>query len=630
MGNDPQVCTSGLGGVGRKPLKAISGRFLILQDTFKFPAMKPTRIFDILELLVTQFPGRNVLSEKINGEWIFYSSEKYNEIAHHFALGLLELGFRKGDKIMTVTNNRPQWNFADMGMLLAGIVHVPVYTSMNSDEYSYILEHSDASMVVVSDRKMYDLLFPAAEKISAIRYFLTFDKIEGVRNWEEVVAAGSSASKETRNRLEDIKKEIMPDDPASIIYTSGTTGRSKGVVLSHNNLVRNFLAAADVFQLTPDDRYLSIIPVCHVGGRLGNYQTQFSGSCIYYAENMGTIAANLKEIRATGFDAVPRILEKIYDNVIARGRSLRGLKKRLFFWAVKLGLRYKPHGEKSRFYYMKLKVADKLIFSKWREALGGEARLVGCGGASLQPRLESIFWASGLKIINIYGLTETSPTITINRQEKDRCKLGTVGSVIDGVELKIADDGEVLCRGHCVMLGYYKDEELTRSVFDEDGWFHTGDIGHLVDGKFLVITDRKKEIFKLSSGKFIAPQPIENRIKESVFVDQAMVVGESEKFASALLVPDFKYLKEWCAARDPDKGKTNEELVALPEVVSAFNQEITKINRGLQEWERISRIKLVSDEWSPSTGELSASLKLKRKVIVSKYSDLLESIYRKQ
>ena len=592
--------------------------------------MTPTRTFDLLERYVKQFPGRNVLAEKSDGKWITYTSEQYNEIAYNFAYGLLELGFQKGDKLVTITNNRPQWNFVDMGMSLAGVVHVPVYTSMNREEYRYILNHSDAKMVIVSDQKLYDTIFPVAKNLKQVEHFFTFNEITGVKNWMEVVEKGKKASDEVKKMLTSIKLEIAPNDVASLIYTSGTTGTSKGVMLSHNNLVQNFLAGADVFQLTPDDRYLSIIPVCHVGGRFGNYQTQYSGACIYYAENMGTIAINLKEIKATGFDAVPRILEKIYDNVIAKGRGLSGMKKKIFFWAVSLGLHYEPHGRKSWFYYRKLKIADKLIFSKWREALGGEAKIVGCGGASLQSRLERVFWASGLKIINIYGLTETSPTITISRQEKEFCKLGTVGSLIDGVELKIAEDGEVLCKGHNVMLGYYKDEALTKSVIDEDGWFHTGDVGHLEDGKFLVITDRKKEIFKLSNGKFIAPQPIENKVKESVFIDQVMVIGEHEKFASALLVPDSKFLKEWCSSKDLPTDQGLKELICLPEVITVFNEEISKINKSLSDWEKINRFRIVPDDWSPASGELSASLKLKRKVIESKYPELLNAIYQRQ
>lgn len=592
--------------------------------------MIPTRNFDLLERYVTVFPNHRAFAEKIAGKWEHYTAEQYNEIAHHFALGLLELGFKKGDKIVTVSNNRPQWNFVDMGMAMAGVVHVPAYTSMNAEEYAYILEHSGAKMVIVSDQKLHDLIFPVAKNVKEVRHFFTFDKIEGAKHWTEVTELGKKSKSDTRDKLDDIKREIQPTELVSIIYTSGTTGRSKGVMLSHENLVKNFLAASEVFRLNEEDRYLAIIPVCHVGGRMGNYQTQYSGACIYYAENMGTIAVNLKEIKATGFDAVPRILEKIYDSVIAKGRALTGMKKRMFFWAVELGLKYQPHGKNSRFYYQKLKIADKLIFSKWREALGGCAKLVGCGGASLQPRLERIFWASGLKIINMYGLTETSPIITINRTDKGNCKLGTVGTVIDGVELKIADDGEVLCKGHCVMMGYYKDEAQTRSVFDEEGWFHTGDVGHLEDGKFLMITDRKKEIFKLSNGKFVAPQLIENRLKESAFIDQVMVVGEHQKFASALLVPDFKYLKEWRANQKLPNGKNNQELIDQPEVAAVINGEVKRINKQLQEWERISRSRLVSDDWSPASGELSASLKLKRKVVAEKYTDLLDSIYQKQ
>ena len=592
--------------------------------------MEPTRIFDLLDRYLSLFPNADVLASKTEGNWIKYNSQEYYNYSRFFALGLLELGFKKGDKIASISNNRPEWNFIDMGMTMIGVIHVPVYTSLSSPEYKYILEHSDARMVLVSDSKLYESIQPVCDQISHVEFLYTFNKVDTARSWMEVIEEGKRCKAESIEKLEQIKNEISPSDPASLIYTSGTTGTSKGVLLSHQNLVRNFLAAAEVFKLGPNDRYLSILPLCHVGGRMGNYQTQYAGACIYYAESMGTIALNLKEIKATGFDAVPRILEKVFDNVLAKGRGLSGMKKKIFFWAVSLGLRYKPFGENGWFYERKLKIADKLIFSKWREALGGCARIVGCGGASLQPRLERVFWAAGIKILNMYGLTETSPIITINRQEMPLCKLGTVGALIDGVEAKINDDGEILTRGHNVMIGYYKDEELTRTVIDEEGWFHTGDVGNWVDGKFLNITDRSKEIFKLSNGLFVAPQPIENRLKESLFIDQAMVVGEHQKFASALVLPDFKYLKEWCQSQQIFSGQGNFELICLQEVKDIFNKEIANLNKSLSEPEKIMRFRIVADEWSPLTGELSASLKLKRKVVESKYRDMLDGIYKRQ
>ena len=591
--------------------------------------MNPTRTFDLLDHALHQFPGKNILAEKEGKSWNFYTAEQYHELSHLFAYALLELGFNVGDKIATITHNRPQWNFVDMGMALAGVVHVPVYTSMNSDEYLYILTHSNARMVILSGQKILQTIEPLFQQLDDLQYTYAFDSLPGIPHWSDLIEKGKKCTREIREKVEQIKKEIVPGDLASIIYTSGTTGISKGVMLSHENLVRNALAADSVFQLKPEDHYLSIIPVCHVGGRLGNYQTQYSGACIFYAESMGTIASNLKEIKATGFDAVPRILEKIFDNVMAKGRALTGIKKRLFFWAVSLGLKYEPFGKKGWFYHQKLKVADKLIFCKWREALGGEARLVGCGGATLQPRLERLFWAAGLKILNMYGLTETSPIITINRKEPPLCKLGTVGKVIEGVEVRISGDGEVLCRGHNVMIGYYKSPGLTREVIDDNGWFHTGDVGHLDEEGFLMITDRKKEIFKLSNGKYIAPQPIENKLKESPFIDQVMVLGENQKFATALLVPDFNYLRAWSRSREFFNGTDNHALICVPEVIAQFNHEVNQVNQFLSDWERISRIRIVPDEWSPQTGELSASLKLKRKFLEAKYKEVLDAIYQR-
>ena len=598
-------------------------------NTSNHDAMEIKRTFDLLDRNLGLYPNADALAAKSGGKWITYSVQDYHDLARWFALGLLELGFKKGEKIATITNNRPEWNFVDMGMAMTGVIHVPVYTSLNDSEYEYVIRHSDARMVLVSDKAMFNHIKPVCDRIVAVEHVFTFDETDLSRYWKEVVDIGKQSKPETTEKLESLKKEIAAADPAALIYTSGTTGTSKGVLLSHKNLVTNFLAAASVFKLGPDDRYLNILPLCHVGGRLGNYQTQYSGACIYYAENMGTIAVNLREIKATGFDAVPRILEKVFDNVMAKGRSLKGMKKALFFWAVRLGLRYKPFGENGKFYGWKLNIADRLIFSKWRDALGGCVRLVGCGGASLQPRLERIFWAAGIKILNMYGLTETSPIITINRQEKPLCKLGTVGALIDGVEVKIATDGEILTRGENLMIGYYKDDQLTSSVIDEEGWFHTGDVGAWVDGKFLNITDRKKEIFKLSNGRFVAPQPIENRLKESAFIDQVMVVGEHQKYASALIIPDFKYLKEWCESHQLYTGQDHAELICLPGVLNAYKEEIARINKALSEPERVVRYRLVADEWTPATGELSASLKLKREVIEQKYKEVLDAIYRK-
>jgi len=369
---------------------------------------------------------------------------------------------------------------------MIGVVHVPVFTSLSPSEYEYIIRDSGARMIIISDKKLFRTLESvlAEPGISCPAY--TFDEIEGTANWIEIIGKGRHCSAQTKQEVEEVKNTIAPGDFATLIYTSGTTGVPKGVMLSHRNLVSNFISAASVFNLKPTDKYLSILPLCHVGGRMGNYQTQYSGASIYYAESMGTIALNMKEIRPDGFDAVPRVLEKFYDVIISKGKNLTGIKKTLFFWAVNLGLRYQPFGENGWLYERKLKLADRLIFSKWREALGGNVRIVGCGGASLQPRLERVFWAAGIKIVNMYGLTETSPVITINRTEKGKVKLGSVGMTIEGVEVKIADDGEILCKGPNVMLGYYNDPEQTKSVFDDEGWFHTGDIGHLEDGKFLM------------------------------------------------------------------------------------------------------------------------------------------------
>ncbi len=590
--------------------------------------MPTERTFDLLDRYRDLFTKADALSFKQDGQWITYSSNEYIELSHQFAYGLLEMGLKKGDKVITISSNRPEWNIADMGLAMTALIHVPVFTSLSTAEYLHVIRHSEASLILVSDKKLLRVVEPAAKAAGHGVAVYSFDEIEGVKNWREIIEEGRLNQSKHQAMLEEIKASVKADDFASLIYTSGTTGNAKGVMLTHRNLVSNFVSAASVFNLSAQEKYLSILPLCHVGGRLGNYQTQYSGTSIYYAENMGTIAANMAEIKPDGFDAVPRILEKFYDVIISKGNKLEGFKKKVFFWAVKLGLRYQPYGQNGWLYERKLRIADKLVFSKWRQALGGKVRIVGCGGACLQPRLERVFWAAGIKILNMYGLTETSPIITINRTEKDRVMLGSVGTTIEGVSVKIADDGEILCKGPNVSPGYYKDEELTRQAFDEDGWFRTGDIGHMEEGKFLMVTDRKKEVFKLSNGKFIAPQVIENIMKESPLIDQMMVIGEHEKFASGLISPDFKFLNEWIKDQKLAAGDYRESI-SLAEVQSYFSSEIDQLNKKLSPPERISRFRLVEDEWTPASGELSPTLKLKRRYIHEKYKDLIDEIYLK-
>jgi long-chain acyl-CoA synthetase len=588
--------------------------------------MNTTRTFDLLDRYRENFPKEDALCFKQNGVWIKYSSGEYIDFSYNFCYGLFELGLRAGDKIITISSNRPEWNFADMGMSMCGIVHVPVFTSLNITDYEYIIKHSGAKILIVSDSKLYNCVSPAANAANIPAGVYSFDDVAGVKSWNEILTKGKSCSDKTRKEIEKIKNLIIPETFTTLIYTSGTTGKPKGVMLSHKNLVSNFISAASVFKLKNNDKFLSILPLCHVGGRMGNYQTQYSGASIYYAENMGSIANNLNEIQPDGFDAVPRVLEKFYDVIIAKGKKLTGLKKAIFFWAVRLGLKYKPFGGRGWFYEKKLKIADKLIFSKWRSALGGNIRIVGCGGASLQPRLERIFWAAGIKIINMYGLTETSPIITINRTYKGGAKLGSVGTVIEGVEIRIAEDGEILCKGPDVMLGYYDDPVLTKSVIDDEGWFHTEDIGYLDENKFLMVTDRKKEIFKLSNGKFIAPQLLENKFRESPVIDQIIVVGEHEKFPSALISPNFKYFED-LRSKNKIAFSGSDEMILLPEILDFFDTEIEKINKRLSPVERIKRFRLVPDEWGPATGELSPTLKLKRQFIIDKYRKLLDQVY---
>jgi len=592
----------------------------------EFTNMEVTRIFDLLDRYEEFYHKDDVLAAKENGKWIKYNHRDYINYSNYFSYGLLSMGFKRGDKIATVTNNRPEWNFADMGMMQIGVVHVPIYPTISLDEYNHILNHSDIKAIIISDKLIYGKLKELIESIKKIKRVFTFNQVEGVENWLRIIEAGKQNEEKYKDTVTSIKQDIDPDEMATLIYTSGTTGSSKGVMLSHRSIVSNFIATSKIQPLDKRHKVLSFLPLCHIYERMVNYKFQYKGISIYYAENFGTIASNLKEIHADGFNTVPRLLERIFDKIVAKGKDLTGMKKHIFFWALELGLRYELNGANGILYEAQRKIADKLVFSKWREALGGQVKIIVSGGSALQPRLARVFWAAGMRVIEGYGLTETSPVITVNHAKWPNIRFGTVGTVLENVEVKFAEDGEILTKGPNLMLGYYKDPEYTRQVIDSDGWFHTGDVGMMIEDKFLKITDRKKEIFKLSSGKYVAPQMIENKFKESIFIEQIMVVGENEKFASALISPNLDYLHSWAALRKLH-FRENKELVNTKEVMIRYQKEVDTINKTLGEHENIKRFRLVCQEWSPQTGELSPTLKLKRNYIYNKYDHVLREIY---
>ena len=589
--------------------------------------MEIQRTFDILDKLKKNNDKPDILAAKRDGQWITFSVDEYIRNALFFSYGLLAKGFKKGDKIATVSNNRPEWNFVDMGMSMIGVIHVPIYPTIGDDESKYILEHCDARLLIVSDKALYKKLSPIIKKIRKIKSIYSFDIIEGVNHWSEIADIGEKEKIKRKDEFLKIKNSITPDEIVSIIYTSGTTGMPKGVMLTHNNFMSNVAGTAHNYDLSAKDKALSFLPLCHVFERMVNYLYQYKGVSIYYAENLGTIARDLKDIRASIFTTVPRVIERIYDKLVTKGNDLDASKKKVFFWAMRLGERYNVRGRINPIYAMKLRTARKLVFSKWHEAFGDRLRLIISGGAALQPRLSRLFFAAGIPLMEGYGLTETSPVIAVNHiNTPGNLYIGSVGPVLDNVTVRIDDDGEILVKGPNVMKGYYKNEKATKEVIDPDGWFHTGDIGKLIKGKFLAITDRKKEMFKLSSGKYIAPQAIENLFKESNFIEQLMVIGESEKFASAIISPNFEYLHSW-AHEHKIHFRDNKELVQNDEVKAIYQKEVNKFNKLIGKHEEIKRFRLVCEPWTSATGELSPTLKLRRRVLYKKYANIIREIY---
>lgn len=584
-----------------------------------------TRIFDLLPNYVASYkPKDDALACKEDGVWKKYSIEQYIRMADDLTYGLLSLGVKKGDTIATITNNRPEWNFLDMAIMQAGAIHVPVYPTISAADYQYIFNHASIKFVFVSGEELARKIKEVSGNCPSVEEVFTFKQREGFRNFYDLVGIGQAGP--LPEKVQAIKESIQGEDLATIIYTSGTTGNPKGVMLSHTNIISNFVAVSYIPTFGEEGKALSFLPLCHVYERMLNYLYQYLGISVYYAESLATITDNIKEIHPDMMCCVPRLLEKIYDKIQATGRKLKGVKRMIFFWAVDLALHYDVQGKNNAWYMLKHRIADKLIYSKWREALGGNFKIIVSGGASIQPRLVKTFRAAGLPIYEGYGLTETSPVIAVTSTDSNGIKIGTVGPPLRGVEVMIAEDGEILARGPNIMMGYYKDPELTAQVIDQDGWFHTGDIGMFEPEGQLRITGRKKEIFKTSLGKYIAPELLENKIKESPFIDNIMVVGENQKFAAALVVPDFNHLRSWCRIKEIEYT-TDEEMVSHPRIRQRLLKVIDKYNKEFGSTEQIKKIDIMSTEWSTASGELTPTLKLRRAFITNKYQTRIEKLF---
>jgi long-chain acyl-CoA synthetase len=588
----------------------------------------PSRVFDLLSFQQNNFPKADAFAYKVGGVWKKFSTTESIEIIDKLAWGLHLVGVRSGDRVASVSeNNRPEWNFLDYAILGLGAVHVPIYPNIAPEEYEFILNDSGASLIFCSNQRLYQRLCPVIEKLRSIEEIYVFDPVPGAKSWSELVSAGREVleHEDLRNQLADFRAVVKTTDLAVLIYTSGTTGPPKGVMLSHHNLVTNCITSAGILGNTPHERALSFLPLCHIYERTVINIYVYSGTSVYYAENLEQIGQNLREVQPQVFSAVPRIIEKIYEKILARGEQLSGIQRSIFFWAINLGLMCDPEGKVPWYRRLQLLLADRLVFKKWRESVGGKVRGIISGSAALQPRLARLFWAAGIPIYEGYGPTEAAPVIAVNQPHTHLHRVGTVGPVIPGGEVKLAKDGEILYRGPNVMLGYYHRPDLTEETIDSDGWLHTGDVGEF-DGPFLKITDRKKEIFKTSGGKYIAPQQIENRLKESKFVSQCMVIGENRKFPSALIVPEFEALRSWMGSQGLAEMPVT-ELIKDQQVNALYAGEIEHCNQHFGRYSQIKKFALLSEEWTIAGGELTPTLKLKRKNTLLKYAAEVEALY---
>ncbi|WP_178988752.1 AMP-dependent synthetase/ligase [Winogradskyella schleiferi] len=585
-----------------------------------------TRLFDFPYYQLKHKPNDSALVTKYNGKWEAISTQEYIDKSNAMSRALLRLGIQKNDKIAVIsTTNRTEWNIMDIGILQLGAQNIPIYPTISAEDYEYVLNHSESIYCFVSDTEVLEKVRKIQNK-TKIKEVYSFDHIEGCKHYSELFELGKDESNQPE--VEARKDAVKPEDLATIIYTSGTTGRPKGVMLSHWNITSNALDSSPRVPLKEGEtRILSFLPICHIFERVLIYVYQYAGTSIYFAEAIDKIGDNAKEVKPNLMSVVPRLLEKVFDKIMLKGEELTGIKKGLFFWAVRLGERWEPYGANGAWYEFQLKIANKLIFSKWREALGGELGTMVSGSAALQPRLARMFGAAKMRVMEGYGLTETSPVVAVGLYKDHNYRVGTVGKPIDNVEVKIAEDGEVLVKGPNVMLGYYKDPEKTASVMTGD-YFHTGDKGEIDADGFLKITGRKKEMFKTSGGKYVIPPLLENDMKQSLFIEQIMVVGEGEKMPAALIQPNFDFIRDWIDHKQNGVGKTETEIANSEIVINRIQREIDKYNKHFGKWEQIKRFELTPDVWSIDGGHLTPTMKMKRAIIKDIYQDLYDKIYR--
>lgn len=597
---------------------------MLFANKMKVKLNTPTRLFDFIENQAKHSPLTRAFNTKYDGEWVSTSSEEHLEKSNQISRGLLQLGVSKGDKVAIISsNNRTEWSIVDVGVLQIGGVDVPIYPTITAEDYAYIINHSESKFCFVSDVEVYNKIKTIRKECPNLEEVYCFDQIKGCQHWTKVLELGRDAAHQPK--VQAIKESVLPLDLATIIYTSGTTGTPKGVMLSHKNIVSNVFAAQKRLPLEIGKAVaLSFLPLCHIYERMLIYLYQVTSTEVHFAESIETIGENLNEVNPDVMTAVPRLLEKLYDKIYGKGQTLTGVKKKLFNWAVDIGLAYEPYKKNGIVYSIKLSIARALIFKKWKAALGGNLELIASGSAALQPRLARVFTAAGLTVVEGYGLTETSPVISVNDMRNGNFRIGSVGKVVDQVQVKIAEDGEILCKGPNIMMGYYKNQELTDEVI-KGGYFHTGDIGHLDDDGFLVITDRKKEMFKTSGGKYVAPQVIENVIKQSTLIDQVMVIGENQKFPSAVIQLNFEAVNEWLG--HTEKPLAQQKLIQDNKVIEKINADVENANSNFAQWEKVKAFRLTDDVWSIDAGHLTPTMKLKRKIIAEKYKSLIEEIY---